>query len=55
MTVVIARFMRHLHQPFLVLDAIGLVAFSLGLLLRMAAIRWRLSLPVFSYSQTRWE
>lgn len=132
-TVVIARFMRHLHQLFLVLDAIGLVAFtvigcnvalelgydtvvvvmagittgifggiirdilcnrtpqvlrhelyasvslvvaflyltllrqgvdedvtllaafSLGLLLRMAAIRWRLSLPVFSYSQTRWE
>ena len=132
-TIVLARFMRHLHQLFLVLDAIGLVAFtvigcnvalrlgydtvvvvmagiitgifggiirdimcnrmpqvlrhelyasvslmvaflyltllrqgvgenvtllaafSLGLLLRMAAIRWGLSLPVFSYSQTRWE
>lgn len=132
-TVVIARFMRHLHQLFLVLDAIGLVAFtvigcnvalslgydtvvvvmsgittgifggiirdimcnrtpqvlrhelyasvslvvallylglvrqgvgenitllaafSLGLLLRMAAIRWSLSLPVFSYSQARWD
>lgn len=131
-TIVIARFMRHLHQLFLVLDAIGLVAFtvigcnvalqldydtvvvimagittgifggiirdimcnrtplvlrhelyasvslvvaflylallregvsenvtllaafSLGLLLRMAAIRWRLSLPVFNYSQNRW-
>jgi uncharacterized membrane protein YeiH len=132
-TIVIARLMRHLHQLFLVLDAIGLVAFtvigcnvalnlgydtvvvvmsgiitgifggilrdimcnrtpqvlrhelyacvslivallyvwlvrqgvgenitllaafSVGLLLRMAAIRWRLSLPVFSYAQTRWE
>lgn len=132
-TIVIARFMRHLHQLFLVLDAIGLVAFtvigcnvaltlgydtvvvvmsgittgifggilrdimcnrtpqvlrhelyasvslvvallylallhqgvgenvtllaafSLGLLLRMAAIRWKLSLPVFSYGQARWE
>ncbi|WP_349344054.1 trimeric intracellular cation channel family protein [Marinobacter sp. MMG032] len=132
-TIVIARFMRHLHQLFLVLDAIGLVAFtvigcnvalslgydtvvvvmsgnttgifggiirdilcnrtpqvlrhelyasvslvvallylallgqglsenitllaafSVGLLLRMVAIRWRVSLPVFNYSQTRWE
>ncbi|MEC8898669.1 MULTISPECIES: trimeric intracellular cation channel family protein [Marinobacter] len=132
-TIAIARFMRHLHQLFLVLDAIGLVAFtvigcnvalklgydtivvvmsgittgifggilrdilcnrtpqvlrhelyasvslvvallylellnqglsenitllaafSVGLLLRMAAIRWQLSLPVFSYSQARWE
>ena len=131
-TIVIARFMRHLHQLFLVLDAIGLVAFtiigcnvalelgyepivmvmsgittgifggiirdimcgrvpqvlrreiyacvslvvallylllprqgvgedvtqlaafSVGLLLRMAAIRWRVSLPVFRYSQARW-
>ena len=32
-----------------------LAAFSVGLLLRMAAIRWQLSLPVFSYSQARWE
>lgn len=132
-TIAIARFMRHLHQLFLVLDAIGLVAFtvigcnvalklgydtivvvmsgittgifggilrdilcnrtpqvlrhelyasvslvvallylellnqglsenitllaafSVGLLLRMAVIRWQLSLPVFSYSQARWE
>lgn len=132
-TIVIARFMRHLHQLFLVLDAIGLVAFtvigcnvalnlgyqtpvivmsgittgifggilrdlmcnrtpqvlrhelyasvslvvalvylfllregideditllaafSLGLLLRMCAIRWKVSLPVFSYSQARWQ
>ena len=132
-TILIARFMRHLHQLFLVLDAIGLVAFtvigcnvalslgydtvvvvmsgittgifggiirdilcnrtpqvlrhelyasvslvvallylmlirqglgenitllaafSVGLLLRMVAIRWRVSLPVFSYSSTRWE
>lgn len=132
-TIAIARFMRHLHQLFLVLDAAGLVAFtvigcnvalklgydtivvvmsgittgifggilrdilcnrtpqvlrhelyasvslvvallylellnqglsenitllaafSVGLLLRMAAIRWQLSLPVFSYSQARWE
>ena len=132
-TIVLARFMRHLHQLFLVLDAIGLVAFtvigcnvalqlgydtvvvvmagittgifggiirdimcnrtpqvlrhelyasvslavallylallesgfdenttllaafSVGLLLRMAAIRWQLSLPVFSYSKGRWE
>ena len=131
-TIVIARFMRHLHQLFLVLDAIGLVAFtiigcnvaldlgyepivvvmsgittgifggiirdimcgrvpqvlrreiyacvslvvallyllllrqgvdevvtqlaafSVGLLLRMVAIRWRVSLPVFRYSQARW-
>lgn len=131
-TIVIARFMRRLHQLFLVLDAIGLVAFtvigcnvalglgydtvvvvmagittgifggiirdllcnrtpqvlrhelyasvslvvallylelldrgasenitllaafSVGLLLRMAAIRWKLSLPVFSYSKARW-
>lgn len=132
-TIVIARFMRHLNQLFLVLDAIGLVAFtvigcnvalqlgydtvvvvmagittgifggiirdilcnrtplvlrhelyasvslvvallyvtllgqglnenvtllaafSLGLLLRMAAIRWQLSLPVFRYPQARWK
>ncbi|KXS53957.1 trimeric intracellular cation channel family protein [Marinobacter persicus] len=132
-TIVIARVMRHLHQLFLVLDAIGLVAFtvigcnvalnlgydtivivmagittgifggilrdimcnrtpqvlrhelyasvslivallyltlleqgvgeditllaafSLGLLLRMVAIRWNVSLPVFSYSQERWD
>ena len=27
-TIVLARFMRHLHQLFLVLDAIGLVAFT---------------------------
>lgn len=132
-TIVIARFMRHLHQRFLVLDAIGLVAFtvigcnvalslgydtvvvvmsgiitgifggiirdilcnrtpqvlrhelyasvslvvallylallgqglsenitllaafSVGLLLRMVAIRWSVSLPVFSYSRTRWD
>ncbi len=131
-TIVIARFMRHLHQLFLVLDAIGLVAFtvigcnvaldlgyepivvvmsgittgifggiirdimcgrvpqvlhreiyacvslvvallylfllrqgvdegvtqlaafSVGLLLRMVAIRWRVSLPVFRYSRARW-
>ncbi|MBN7768657.1 trimeric intracellular cation channel family protein [Marinobacter daepoensis] len=133
MTIVIARFMRHLHQLFLVLDAIGLVAFtvigcnvalklgydtvvvvmsgittgifggilrdimcnrtpqvlrhelyasvslvvallylallshgvtenitllaafSVGLLLRMAAIHWKVSLPVFRYSQDRWD
>lgn len=132
-TIVIARFMRRLHQLFLVLDAIGLVAFtvigcnvalnlgydtvvvvmsgittgifggilrdimcnrtpqvlrhelyasvsllvallylallkqgvaesvtllaafSVGLLLRMSAIRWNVSLPVFSYSRGRWD
>lgn len=132
-TIVLARFMRHLHQFFLVLDAIGLVAFtvigcnvalrlgydtavvvmagiitgifggiirdimcnrmpqvlrhelyasvslvvallylalrhqgvsesvnllaafSVGLLLRMAAIRWKLSLPVFSYAKSQWD
>lgn len=131
-TIVIARFMRHLHQLFLVLDAVGLVAFtvigcnvalklgyatpvivmsgittgifggilrdimcnrtpqvlrhelyasvslvvalaylallregvdeditllaafSLGLLMRMCAICWRVSLPVFSYSPAQW-
>ena len=31
-----------------------LAAFSVGLLLRMVAIRWRVSLPVFRYSQARW-
>lgn len=132
-TVMIARFMRHLHQLFLVLDAVGLVTFtvigcnvalnleyqstvvimsgittgifggiirdimcnrtplvlrqelyasvalvvaslylwllslgieediillatfSLGLLLRMIAIRWRIALPVFSYLRTNWD
>ena len=131
--IVLARFMRHLHQLFLVLDAIGLVAFtvigcnvalrlgydtvvvvmagiitgifggiirdimcnrmpqvlrhelyasvslvvallylalrhqgvnesvnllaafSVGLLLRMSAIRWKLSLPVFSYAKSQWD
>jgi uncharacterized membrane protein YeiH len=32
-----------------------LAAFSLGLLLRMAAIRWRLSVPVFRYPKAHWE
>ena len=132
-TIVLARFMRHLHQLFLVLDAIGLVAFtvigcnvalrlgydtvvvvmagiitgifggiirdimcnrmpqvlrhelyasvslvvallylalrhqgvnesvnllaafSVGLLLRMSAIRWKLLLPVFSYAKSQWD
>lgn len=31
-----------------------LAAFSVGLLLRIVAIRWRVSLPVFRYSQARW-
>ena len=31
-----------------------LAAFSVGLLLRMVAIRWSVSLPVFRYSQARW-
>ena len=35
-------------------DVTQLAAFSVGLLLRMAAIRWRVSLPVFRYSQARW-
>ena len=35
-------------------DITQLAAFSVGLLLRMAAIRWRVSLPVFRYSQARW-
>ncbi|SFM20439.1 trimeric intracellular cation channel family protein [Marinobacter zhejiangensis] len=131
-TMLIARFMKHLHQLFLVLDAMGLVAFtiigcnvalqlgyptvvvvmagittgifggilrdimcnrtpqvlrhelyasvslivallylgldergvnhdinmlasfSVGLLLRLVAIRWQCSLPVFSYAPERW-
>ena len=32
-----------------------LAAFSVGLLLRMAAIRWKLSLPVFSYAKSQWD
>ena len=32
-----------------------LAEFSLGLLLRMSAIRWKLSLPVCSYSRARWD
>src|SRR5690554_4195741 len=35
-------------------DVTLLAAFSLGLLLRMCAIRWRLSLPVFRYSDAQW-
>ncbi|MCG8519687.1 MAG: trimeric intracellular cation channel family protein [Pseudomonadales bacterium] len=132
-TIVIARFMRHLHQLFLILDAMGLVAFtiigcnvalslnyntpvvvmagittgifggilrdlmcnrtpqvlqhelyasvsllvallylflldrqvdhdinllasfSVGLALRLAAIRWQCSLPVFSYAPEKWQ
>ena len=30
------------------------VSFCFGLALRLAAIRWKLSLPVFSYSPGRW-
>ena len=32
-----------------------LVSFILGLSLRLAAIKWQWSLPVFSYSPDRWE
>lgn len=32
-----------------------LAAFSVGLLLRMIAIHWRVSLPVFRYTQSRWD
>jgi len=32
-----------------------LAAFSVGLLLRMSAIRWKLSLPVFSYAKSQWD
>jgi len=35
-------------------DITLLAAFSLGLLMRMCAIRWRVSLPVFSYSPAQW-
>lgn len=31
-----------------------LASFSVGLALRMIAIRWRLSLPIFSYAPGRW-
>ena len=36
-------------------DVAMLSAFSCGLALRMAAIRWKWSLPVFSYDPERWE
>ncbi|MBU2037805.1 MULTISPECIES: trimeric intracellular cation channel family protein [Thalassolituus] len=32
-----------------------LAAFSVGLAMRLAAIRWRWSLPVFSYAPERWQ
>jgi uncharacterized membrane protein YeiH len=32
-----------------------LAAFSVGLALRMSAIRWQWSLPVFSYDPARWD
>lgn len=35
-------------------DINTLASFSFGLALRLAAIRWKLSLPVFSYSPGRW-
>ncbi len=35
-------------------DTNTLASFSFGLALRLAAIRWKLSLPVFSYSPGRW-
>jgi uncharacterized membrane protein YeiH len=41
---------KHVH------DNISLLAaFSVGLALRMSAIRWRWSLPVFSYDPARWK
>jgi len=36
-------------------DLTLLAAFSCGLALRLIAIRWQLSLPVFSYSPERWQ
>ena len=36
-------------------DVNMLASFSVGLALRMIAIRWHLSLPVFSYAPGRWE
>lgn len=36
-------------------DLTLLAAFSSGLALRLAAIRWKLSLPVFYYSPERWQ
>jgi uncharacterized membrane protein YeiH len=32
-----------------------LASFASGLALRLAAIRWRWSLPVFSYAPGRWD
>lgn len=36
-------------------DTTLLAAFSVGLLLRMCAIRWKITLPVFRYSPSRWD
>lgn len=44
-----------LHQQGVDQDIILLAAFGFGLALRLAAIRWSWSLPVFSYQPGRWE
>lgn len=44
--------LRHLGIPE---DLNLLVSFTAGLSLRLAAIRWSLSLPVFSYEPSRWD
>ena len=54
-SLVVALLYLYLQQKQINNDISLLAAFSVGLALRMSAIRWQWSLPVFSYDPARWK
>jgi len=54
-SMLVAMLYLTLHDMGVEQDIILLASFGFGLALRLAAIRWSWSLPVFSYQAGRWE
>jgi len=54
-SLLVALLYQQLQQWPLDDDIVLLASFSVGLLLRMCALRWHWQLPTFSYSSDRWQ